>query len=384
MSETDLPAREAMEFDVVIVGAGPAGLSAAIRLKQLNPELGVVVVEKGSEVGAHILSGAVIDPVGLDRLLPEWRSEDTPIKTPVTDDRFYWLGPAGGLRAAELPAAAADVEPRQLHRVARQCVPLARHQGGRARRRDLSGLRGGRGALRRERRSRRRRDRRHGRRQRTASTRTRSRAAWSCAPSTRCSPRARAARSPSRSSPKFDLAKDREPQKFGIGLKELWKVAPEKHQPGLVQHTFGWPLDNRTGGGSFLYHLEDRQVVGRLRGAPELSQSLRRAVRGIPALQAASADPADLRGRQAHFLRRARDHRGRLAVGAEAHVPGRRADRLRGGLHQRAAHQGLAQRDPVRHAGGRACRGRARRGARRRRTHRLRRVRGAPPTSAAT
>jgi len=98
MSETDLPAREAMEFDVVIVGAGPAGLSAAIRLKQINPELGVVVVEKGSEVGAHILSGAVIDPIGLDRLLPEWRNEDTPIKTPVTDDRFYWLGPAGGMR----------------------------------------------------------------------------------------------------------------------------------------------------------------------------------------------------------------------------------------------------------------------------------------------
>src|SRR5215217_3083891 len=98
MSETDLPAREAMEFDVVIVGAGPAGLSAAIRLKQLNPELGVVVVEKGSEVGAHILSGAVIDPIGLDRLLPDWRGEDTPIKTAVSDDRFYWLGSAGALR----------------------------------------------------------------------------------------------------------------------------------------------------------------------------------------------------------------------------------------------------------------------------------------------
>src|ERR1700737_4388270 len=98
MSTEELPPREAMEFDVVIVGAGPAGLFAAIRLKQINPDLGVVVVEKGSEVGAHILSGAVIDPVGLDRLLPEWREEDTPIKTPVTDDRFYWLGPAGGLR----------------------------------------------------------------------------------------------------------------------------------------------------------------------------------------------------------------------------------------------------------------------------------------------
>src|SRR4029077_10247377 len=99
---TDLPAREAMEFDVVIVGAGPAGLAAAIRLKQISPDISVVVVEKGSEVGAHILSGAVIDPIGLDRLLPEWRDEDTPIKTAVTDDRFYMLGVAGALRLPNL------------------------------------------------------------------------------------------------------------------------------------------------------------------------------------------------------------------------------------------------------------------------------------------
>src|SRR6478735_4309854 len=98
MSAPEAPAREAMEFDVVIVGAGPAGLAAAIRLKQVSPDISVVVVEKGSEVGAHILSGAVIDPIGLDRLLPQWRDEDTPIKTPVTDDRFYWLGAAGGMR----------------------------------------------------------------------------------------------------------------------------------------------------------------------------------------------------------------------------------------------------------------------------------------------
>ena len=98
MSQQDIPAREAMEFDVAIVGAGPAGLAAAIRLKQINADITVVVLEKGSEVGAHILSGAVIDPVALDSLLPEWRSEDTPIKTAVGDDRFYWLSESGALR----------------------------------------------------------------------------------------------------------------------------------------------------------------------------------------------------------------------------------------------------------------------------------------------
>src|SRR5215471_17846976 len=102
MSTEELPAREAMEFDVVVVGAGPAGLAAAIKLKQLSPDLGVVVVEKGSEVGAHILSGAVIDPIALDRLLPDWRGEETPIKTAVSDDRFYWLSAS---RAVRLPNA---------------------------------------------------------------------------------------------------------------------------------------------------------------------------------------------------------------------------------------------------------------------------------------
>src|SRR5712672_1186064 len=100
MSTEELPARDAMEFDVVVVGAGPAGLAAAIRLKQLSPDTSVVVVEKGSEVGAHILSGAVIDPIGLERLIPDWRGEDTPIKTEVSDDRFYWLGTS---RAVRLP-----------------------------------------------------------------------------------------------------------------------------------------------------------------------------------------------------------------------------------------------------------------------------------------
>src|SRR5207253_718705 len=99
MAANELPPRETMEFDVVIVGAGPAGLAAAIRLKQLNPDLSVVVLEKGGEVGAHILSGAVVDPIGIDRLLPGWREEEGhPFKTLVTDDHFLVLGPARSFR----------------------------------------------------------------------------------------------------------------------------------------------------------------------------------------------------------------------------------------------------------------------------------------------
>src|SRR3954469_5186072 len=99
MSAEELPPRESMEFDVVIVGAGPSGLAAAIRLKQLNADLSIVVVEKGSEVGAHILSGAVIDPVSLDKLVPDWREDaDCPLKTQVTTDRFYWTTEVGWFR----------------------------------------------------------------------------------------------------------------------------------------------------------------------------------------------------------------------------------------------------------------------------------------------
>ena len=259
-SPAELPAREAMEFDVVIVGAGPAGLAAAIRLKQIKPEISVVVVEKGSEVGAHILSGAVIDPIGLDRLLPDWRDEDSPIKTKVSDDKFYWFSAVRRIAAAEFSDAAADEQPRQLHRLARRGLPLA---GGKAEALGVEIYPGfaaaevlyddnGRG--------RRHRNRRHGHRQGRPAEGRISPAAWSCAPNTRSLPKARAAISSKILLQDFGLEAEREPQKFGIGLKELWQVAPEKHQPGLVQHSFGWPLDGGTGGGSFLYHYGDNLV----------------------------------------------------------------------------------------------------------------------------
>ena len=148
MSSEELPPRESMEFDVVIVGAGPSGLSAAIRLKQLNADLNIVVVEKGSEVGAHILSGMVMDPVGLDKLIPDWREDsDCPLKT-RGQGRSLLLDD-GGRRdpAAELHHAALDEQSSQLHRLARPGLPLARAQGRGAGRRDLSGLCRGRSAL---------------------------------------------------------------------------------------------------------------------------------------------------------------------------------------------------------------------------------------------
>jgi electron-transferring-flavoprotein dehydrogenase len=258
--------REAMEYDVVVVGAGPSGLAASIRLKQLaaaaGSEISVAVIEKGSEVGAHILSGAVIDPKALNELIPDWKEKGAPLETPVTKDKFLWLGPMGELDfsllvpvmpplmnnhgnyiaslgnvcrwlAAEAEGLGVEIYPGMaasdlvfnddgsvkgvvagVFGIGKDGQKKPDYQPGL----ELHGkyvfiAEGVRGSL------------------------------------------AKVLQA------KFNLTDGRDPQKFGIGVKELWQVEPQKHQPGVVQHSFGWPLKNDTGGGSFLYHFGDNYVA---------------------------------------------------------------------------------------------------------------------------
>jgi electron-transferring-flavoprotein dehydrogenase len=261
MSTEELPPRESMEFDVVIVGAGPSGLAAAIRLKQINADLNIVVVEKGSEVGAHILSGAVIDPISLDKLIPDWREDpDCPLKTQVKDDHFYWMfgdnriklpnfampslmdnhhcyiGSLGNVcrwLAPKAEALGVEIYPGfaatevlydengAVRGIATGDMGIAKdgtHKDSYTRGMELLGkytlfAEGARGSL---------------SKQLIA---------------------------------KFALDAKSEPPKFGIGLKEVWQIDPAKHKKGLIQHSFGWPLNNSTGGGSFLYHYDDNRVA---------------------------------------------------------------------------------------------------------------------------
>ena len=253
--------RESMEFDVVVVGAGPAGLAAAIRLAQLSEEAGqevsVCVLEKGSEVGAHILSGAVMEPRALNELLPDWEERGAPLLTPVKKDRFLYLtekrafrlptppqmanhgnyiislgnvcrwlaGEAEALGVAIFPGfAAAEVlfhDDGSVKGVATGDMGIGRdgkpkdtfEPGIELHARQVLFAEGCRGHLSRQ------------------------------------------------LMERFGLREGVQPQTYGIGLKELWEINPEQHAPGTVIHTAGWPMDGRTYGGSFLYHLDDNQVA---------------------------------------------------------------------------------------------------------------------------
>ena len=256
--------RESMQYDAVIVGGGPAGLACAIRLKQLaaekKREVSVCVLEKGSEIGAHILSGAVMDPRGLDELFPDWKAKGAPLNVPVTEDRFLFLTESSSYHTPHflLPACFTNHGNYvvSLGNVCRWLGQQAEGLGveifpGFAAAEVLYDAKGAvtgvaTGDL--------------GINRKGEKTDSYQLGMELQAKYTFFAEGCRGHLGKQLEA-KFALRKDADPQVYGIGLKELWDVKPEKHQPGLVVHTAGWPLEPDTYGGSFLYHLENNQVA---------------------------------------------------------------------------------------------------------------------------
>jgi electron-transferring-flavoprotein dehydrogenase len=253
--------RETMEFDVVIIGAGPAGLSAAIRLKQLaaaaNTTISVCILEKGAEVGAQILSGAVIDPRALNELIPDWRAKGAPLNTPATDDRFYLLTHKHQFR---LPT------PPQMQNHGNYIISLSnlcRWLGEQAAAMDINIFPGFAGSelLYDE----------SGRvigvatgdmgRDKAGNPGTQFQAGIAIHAKQVILAEGCRGSLTKQLIAKHQLAEHSQPQTYGIGIKELWRVAPKVHKPGTVIHTVGWPMDHKTYGGSFIYHLENQQVA---------------------------------------------------------------------------------------------------------------------------